>query len=563
MKIEKLSNLVDISIGRTPSRTKSEYWGKGHKWVSIRDLRSKIIYDTNEEITNLAVKEARCKIVPKGTLLFSFKLTIGKMAFSGCDLFTNEAIAAFAIKNKDKLDSNYLYYALKSANFVGSNQAVMGKTLNSKSLAEIEVPFPPFDEQVRIVHLLSKVEGLISQRKQHLKQLDDLLKSVFLEMFGATNPSSEEWPLVEIRTLAAKHKGAMRTGPFGSNLLHSEFTPDGDVAVLGIDNAVQNHFAWGERRFITNEKYKELESYRVFPGDVIITIMGTIGRSAVIPDDIPLAINTKHLAAITVDKKLVHPVFLSYSIRSDPFILNQFKNKDRGAIMSGLNLTIIKETNLRKPPIELQNQFAVIVEKIEGIKARYQVSLAELERLYGGLSQRAFKGELDLSRIPATTLSEEIQTQKNKQTQIKEEIPYQVSTPLVTNEIEYICYPPEDINDLNSNEGRLILVKKWLHASLSKGSIDGGFFSLSNFIETAKIQLEELIEETANIDVESGSKGFLRAAQHHAEHLLQSNTSLISLSEYEALKEYVFEQLEQEQLWQVYESISNQLRVKV
>lgn len=299
--------------------------------------------------------------------------------------------------------SGYLNYANLNSYITG---ATRGKLTKSK-LDAIPIPLPPLDDQIRIAHLLSKVEGLIAQRKQHLQQLDELLKSVFLEMFGTANPSSEAWPLVEIKILAAKQKGSMRTGPFGSNLLHSEFTPNGDVAVLGIDNAVQNHFAWGERRFITSEKYKELENYRIFPGDVIVTIMGTIGRSAVIPDDIPLAINTKHLAAITVDKKLAHPVFLSYSIRSDPFILNQFKNKDRGAIMSGLNLTIIKETKLRHPPIELQNQFAAIVEKVEGIKARYQQSLAELENLYGVLSQRAFKGELDLSRIVIEELESE------------------------------------------------------------------------------------------------------------------------------------------------------------
>ena len=86
------------------------------------------------------------------------------MAFADCDLFTNEAIAAFSIKDEKKLNSEYLYYALKSATFGGSNQAVMGKTLNSKSLAEIEIPLPPLVDQIRIAHLLGKVEGLIAQR---------------------------------------------------------------------------------------------------------------------------------------------------------------------------------------------------------------------------------------------------------------------------------------------------------------------------------------------------------------------------------------------------------------
>lgn len=277
---------------------------------------------------------------------------------------------------------------------------VKGIHLYPKDVGNIKVPLPHPDDQIRIACLLSKVEGLIAQRKQHQQQLDEMLKSIFMEMFGPTNPEFYSWPLVEIRDLAARHKGAMRTGPFGSNLLHSEFTSEGVVAVLGIDNAVQNRFAWGVRRYIADEKYKELEGYRIFPGDVIVTIMGTIGRSAVVPDDIPLAVNTKHLAAITLNRKIANPIFLSYSIHSSPYVIAQFKNKNRGAIMSGLNLTIIKETKIRRPPVERQNDFAVIHQHIDGLKSRYQQSLTELENLYGALSQKAFKGELDLSRMP-------------------------------------------------------------------------------------------------------------------------------------------------------------------
>lgn len=132
-------------------------------------------------------------------MLFSFKLTIGKMAFAGCDLFTNEAIAAFAIKDEKELHPEFLYYALQSATYGGSNQAVMGKTLNSKSLAEIEIPVPPVEDQIRIAHLFGKVEGLIAQRKQHLKQLDDLLKSVFLEMFGDPVRNEKGWERPELK----------------------------------------------------------------------------------------------------------------------------------------------------------------------------------------------------------------------------------------------------------------------------------------------------------------------------------------------------------------------------
>ncbi|HNW82367.1 MAG TPA: hypothetical protein PKG52_05675, partial [bacterium] len=130
---------------------------------------------------------------------------------------------------------------------------------------------------------------------------------------------------------------------------------------------------------------------------VIITIMGTTGRSAVIPENIPLSINTKHLAAITLNIKLANPIFLSYSVHSDPNVFRQLNNKNRGAIMNGLNLGLIKETKIRRPPVELQNQFAKIVNKVEVLKAKYQKSVEELENLYGSLSQRAFRGELSLN----------------------------------------------------------------------------------------------------------------------------------------------------------------------
>ncbi|MCZ4285380.1 MULTISPECIES: restriction endonuclease subunit S [Marinobacter] len=390
-----LQSVATVVAGQSPESSTYNSNGEGLPFFQGKaDFQEK-----HPRVRMWCTSEKRKEAYP-GDILISVRAPVG--AVNICDQKSIIGRGLAAIRPSRTLDGEFLFYYLKAneerIDSLGTGSTF--KAITQATLKKISIPLPPLDDQKRIAYLLGKVENLIVRRKQHLKQLDDLLKSVFLDMFGPQAHGYADWPLVEIKDLAANHKRALRTGPFGSNLLHSEFTTEGDVAVLGIDNAVQNRFVWGEQRFITHEKYKQLENYRIFPEDVIITIMGTIGRSAVVPDDIPLAVNTKHLAAITLNKKLANPWFISYSVHSSPFILNQFKSKNRGAIMSGLNLGIIKGTQLKRPPIDLQNKFADTHAKVDKLKNFYLKGLTDLEELYGALSQHAFKGGLDLSRVP-------------------------------------------------------------------------------------------------------------------------------------------------------------------
>ena len=210
-------------------------------------------------------------------------------------------------------------------------------------------------------------------------------------MFGGSQ--SEDWPQEKIENLASDKPNAIRTGPFGSQLLHSEFVDEG-IAVLGIDNVVQNFFSWTARRFITKEKYEALKRYRVFPDDVLITIMGTCGRCAIVPDDIPESINTKHLCCITLDRKRCLPVYLHACFLNHPKILRQLGISERGAVMPGLNMQIIKNLSVPLPPISLQQQFAAIVHSFERSKRQWQAGECQADQLFRSLQQRAFSGQL-------------------------------------------------------------------------------------------------------------------------------------------------------------------------
>jgi type I restriction enzyme S subunit len=266
--------------------------------------------------------------------------------------------------------------------------------ISPRSLSEFPIVAPQaVDEQERIAAILDKADVICQRRRQTIVEIDALLRASYLQIVGSGNREFQRWPSCRIEQLAAKHPGAMRTGPFGSDLRHNEFVDNG-IAVLGIDNAVSNRFEWGERRFITPEKYEGLRRYKVLPGDVIVTIMGTTGRSAVVPHDIPEAITTKHLATITLNQELALPEFIAFAIHSDPKIIHQIKRANKGAIMDGLNLGIIRKLEIAMPPMKQQKFFAALVRRMNTQKSICQQPDTSGEALLASLYQIAFRGEL-------------------------------------------------------------------------------------------------------------------------------------------------------------------------
>lgn len=329
------------------------------------------------------------KIVPRGYFAYNpSRINVGSVDWQKYEdrVIVSPLYVVFGVS--DRLDRQYLLHYLKSDMMLSFiKEYATGSVRDNLKLADLgkfPINLRPVEEQRQIAATLDKIDELIAKRRQQLDKLDELVKSRFIEMFVETDMVSE-WPYHTIADVS----NDMRTGPFGSALHHDEFVDSG-VFVLGIDNAVENKFSYSRMRYITEEKYQQLKRYTVHPGDVIITIMGTVGRSAVIPVDMPKAINTMHLACITPKAETIDAQFLSCAFQVHPDIRMQLQKQCNGAIMDGLNLTIIKGLSFHIPPISLQTQFVEFYEQTDKSKLAIQESLKRLEILKKALMQEYF-----------------------------------------------------------------------------------------------------------------------------------------------------------------------------
>ncbi len=190
----KLGEACDVLIGGTPSRAINQYFEGENLWVSISEMKGQIITTTKEKISDEGVSKSNVKLIPKDTTLVSFKLSIGKTAIAGQDLYTNEAIAGLIPKN-DSLTNQYLYQLFTNSNILlpeSVGAKVFGKSLNSEYLKnQVKIPVPPLEIQGKIVKEIESLENskgrlftdglssqefdkLIKQKKQGI--LDKFLK---------------------------------------------------------------------------------------------------------------------------------------------------------------------------------------------------------------------------------------------------------------------------------------------------------------------------------------------------------------------------------------------------
>lgn len=181
----KVKDLFTLQMGKTPSRSNLSLWDSDDfKWITVADMSNYSLYteDTKEKISKKAVQTTGIKVVPKNTVIMSFKLSIGKVAITSEDIYTNEAIMAFLIKDKKQINNMFLKYYLSFNNWNDAmNIAVKGMTLNKETLNEIDFLLPSLQIQDEFVKFAECLEKSKQQLQKSLDSLNAMMKALINE----------------------------------------------------------------------------------------------------------------------------------------------------------------------------------------------------------------------------------------------------------------------------------------------------------------------------------------------------------------------------------------------
>ncbi len=256
--------------------------------------------------------------------------------------------------------------------------------INATEFASLPVPLPPLAEQRAIVaaldsgdHLLRSSREIVDKLRQALRALvNDLLSTGIVrgvrqrrdpkrepEAFCDTEigPMPRAFRIQPLQALLSKEvTPAMRSGPFGSELRKSDLASEG-IPVLGIDNVETDRFVPRYRRFVTREKFRALARYAVRPNDVVVTIMGTVGRCCLIPEDIGEALSSKHIWTMSFDREQCLPDLIALQINYADWVRSQFQRWAQGGTMSALQSKTLRETLVAVPSIMEQHCIADVL----------------------------------------------------------------------------------------------------------------------------------------------------------------------------------------------------------
>ena len=246
-------------------------------------------------------------------------------------------------------------------------------TISSTQFMEMPIPYPTMEEQRKIGEYFDSLDNLITLHHRKCENLQEIRLN--------------DWEQRKVPELLKNSSSAMKIGPFGSALKKEYFVEEG-VKVYAQENAFTGDFSIGDY-YITEEKYKELQSCELYPGDLVISMMGTIGACAIFPKNAEKGIMNSHLLRLQFNNKVV-PKYIMYLLRDSDLIRKQIDRLSVGSIMSGLSSSVVKKLIFPIPELPEQEKIVEYFDSLDHLITLHQRKCEELQKIKKYMLQNMF-----------------------------------------------------------------------------------------------------------------------------------------------------------------------------
>jgi type I restriction enzyme S subunit len=405
-EVVKLGEVVNFKIGRTPPRKNKDYWTNGrYYWVSISDMRNSYINNTSEMVSEKAHKEIfKEKLTPAGTLLMSFKLTIGRTAILNVDAYHNEAVISIYPK-ENKVLKEFLFYYLPAVDYSNlQDKVVKGNTLNTSKLNKILISLPPLEEQKAIANILSTVQNAIEKTEKVINATKQLKKSMMKHLFTYGAVAVDEIDKVKLKEseigLIPEHWEVVRLGEVAEKM-KAGGTPKrsekrfwgGSIPFILIEDLTKNNlYIKDAQEYITEEGLENSNAWIVPENSLLLSMYATIGETAV--NLIPVATNQAILGIIPKRDRL-NVEFGAYLLK---FHSKRLLSQNIQTTQRNVNKGIVENFLIPLPPLEEQQKIANILTTIDQKIQAEEKKKEALQNLFKTLLQQLITGKIRVKK---------------------------------------------------------------------------------------------------------------------------------------------------------------------
>jgi type I restriction enzyme S subunit len=386
----KISDFCKTGSGGTPSRQKIDrYYGGTIPWVKSGELKDSIILDTEEKITEEALKESSAKLVSKGSILMAmYGATIGKTSILDIDATTNQAICNIQ-PNPHVADVYYIWFWLRARVCDLLQKRVGGAqpNISQQIIKNTSIPLPPLSEQKRIVEILDQADVLRKKRAEADAKIELVLPAFFYNMFGdpATNP--KEW-------VKDKIGAVITTTQYGSSKKAN--SDQNGVAILRMNNIdYSGYLDLSDIKYI-DLTTQELKKYKLEKGDILFNRTNSkelVGKTGLWQNEIK-AVLASYLIRVRVHKQKVFPEYL-WAYMNSPYMKKYLLDKGRRAIgMANINAQELRSMPIMIPDLNIQKSFAAKIYDIIDLRNKKTNCDIRINDLFNVLLYHAFSGDL-------------------------------------------------------------------------------------------------------------------------------------------------------------------------